>query len=98
MKPMKLRTSPTSPFARKCQVLALEAGLELELLPTSVSPLAAKGAMHAENPLGKIPVLITGDGEFLFDSRVICDYLDSLHGGPRFVPEKGPERRRVLRA
>lgn len=50
-----------------------------------------------DNPLGKIPTLVLDDGSALFDSRVICEYLDTLHGGPRLLPESGDPRFRQLR-
>lgn len=50
-----------------------------------------------DNPLGKIPTLVRGDGSSLFDSRVICEYLDTLHSGPRLLPEGGEARFRQLR-
>src|SRR3546814_4559448 len=51
----------------------------------------------ADNPLGKIPALILDDGTALFDSRVICEYLDGLHDRARLFPAAGPERLRQLR-
>jgi glutathione S-transferase len=94
---MKLYYSPTSPYVRKVMVTALETGLEanLERVPTNVySPDAA---LVAANPLSKVPALITDDGLVLFDSPVICEYLDSLHGGRRLFPDQDPERWQALR-
>jgi glutathione S-transferase len=95
---MKLRYSPASPYVRKCLVLAHEAGLagRLELVPT-VTADPASGLAH-DNPLGKIPALATDDGQILFDSPVICEYLDSLKGsGGTFLPPAGPARWTALR-
>lgn len=94
---MKLRMSFTSPFARKCRMVAIEAGLDgrIELVPTA--PWAADTDLPADNPLCKVPVLITDGGEVLYDSPVICDYLDSLHGGRKLIPPSGGERWRHLR-
>lgn len=50
-----------------------------------------------DNPLGKIPTLVRDDGSNLFDSRVICEYLDTQHAGPRLLPEAGEPRLRQLR-
>ncbi len=50
-----------------------------------------------DNPLGKIPTLVLDDGTALFDSRVICEYLDGLHDGPKLIPAEGTERFRQLR-
>jgi glutathione S-transferase len=49
------------------------------------------------NPLGKIPTLVTDDGQALFDSYVICEYLDSLHGGAKLIPQKPEARWQALR-
>jgi glutathione S-transferase len=88
---MKLRTSATSPYARKCVIVALETGLasRIEMVPTSPW---VENDLPQDNPLGRIPVLITSGGEALFDSPVICQYLDSLHDGQRLVPETGAAR------
>jgi glutathione S-transferase len=91
---MKLRHAAASPFVRKVMVVAHELGLagRIELLPTGVSPVQANAALAAENPLMKVPSLVTDDGQVLFDSPVICEYLDSLAGGGRFFPASGPAR------
>jgi glutathione S-transferase len=49
------------------------------------------------NPLGKIPTLVAEDGRVLFDSYVICDYLDSLHEGGKLIPQMAPARWQALR-
>lgn len=75
---MKLYHSPTSPFVRKVMVTLKLTGqeAETELVPGSGTPLEPNQATVSANPLGKIPCLITDDGMTLFDSRVICRYLD----------------------
>lgn len=83
---MKLLYSPTSPYARKVLVLAHEAGIGLEVEAGSGSPTARNPKVAAQNPLGKIPVLLSDQGP-LYDSRVICQYLDTLHQGRRLYPE-----------
>jgi len=95
---MQLIYAAASPFARKVRVLAHEAGLlgRIELLDTAVLPTTLNEQVNARNPLGKIPVLLTDDGEALYDSRVICEYLDTLHQGRKVLPEGG-ERWQVLR-
>lgn len=77
---MKLRHNPASPYVRKVMVVAHELGLagKIELLSTAVSPVETNTTLAAENPLMKIPALVTDDGEVLFDSPVICEYLDNL--------------------
>lgn len=94
---MQLFHSPTSPFVRKVLVTAHETGLaaRVELLPAN--PWEQPPALTAINPLSKVPALLTDDGTILYDSPVICEYLDSLHGGARLVPEKGVRRWQVLR-
>ena len=93
---MKLLYSPFSPFARKVRIVAHETGLQdrIEVVPTSTEDAAS--GLPARNPLNKIPVLETEFGP-LYDSPVICEYLDSLHGGPKLFPAAGPDRWRALR-
>jgi glutathione S-transferase len=80
---MQLFQSPTSPFARKVIVLLKETGQEadVEMLGAGGTPLDATNMPTAHNPLGKIPALVQGDGTALFDSRVICQFLDDRAGG-----------------
>jgi len=95
---MKLWYAPASPFARKVRVVALELGLadRIELVETAVSPANPNAALARENPLIKVPTLRTDDGMVLYDSRVICEYLDTHGGGNRLFPGAGPERFRAL--
>jgi glutathione S-transferase len=95
---MRLYTNPASPFGRKVKVLAHETGLfeRLELLDEVLTPVAPSDAVSAANPLGKIPCLVTKDGMALYDSRVICEYLDGLHGGRPMFPAEGGARWRAL--
>ncbi|QTS86772.1 glutathione S-transferase [Ectopseudomonas khazarica] len=85
---MQLIYAAASPFARKVRVLAAEAGLlaDIELLDTAVLPTTLNERVNRANPLGKIPVLLLDDGQSLYDSRVICEYLDTLHQGSRLLP------------
>jgi glutathione S-transferase len=94
---MKLRYSPTSPYVRKVSVTAIELGLaaRIERIPTDTQDRESGLAEH--NPLGKLPALILEDGGLLYDSPVICEYLDSLHDGPKMFPAAGPERWTALR-
>ncbi|HLI12249.1 MAG TPA: glutathione S-transferase N-terminal domain-containing protein [Alphaproteobacteria bacterium] len=94
---MRLRHSASSPYVRKVMVVAHETGLEprIERVPTFVwSP---DTDIADDNPIGKVPTLILDDGTALFDSPVICEYLDSLHAGERLFPAAGPARWRALR-
>jgi glutathione S-transferase len=81
---MKLIGSRTSPFVRKIRVLASEKGLACEFVEDS--PSSPTSSVPGLNPLGKVPVLVTDDGECLYDSAVIAGYVDVL-GAPRFVPD-----------
>jgi glutathione S-transferase len=96
---MKLFHSPSSPFGRKVLVCAAELGLapRIELSPSAPHPVNRDARVVAHNPLGQVPTLITDDGEVLFDSRVICEYLDSLVPQPVLFPPAGPARFRALR-
>ncbi|MFG1345921.1 glutathione S-transferase N-terminal domain-containing protein [Xanthobacter autotrophicus DSM 431] len=92
---MQLRLSPTSPFARKVRVAAALLGQTLELEPADT--LNPGDTLRSQNPLGKVPTLVTADGEVLFDSSVILAYLDHLAGGHRIVPAEPKARFAALR-
>lgn len=95
---MKLYHSTTSPFVRKVMVSAIELGLadRIETVPAKVSPVVRTSPVIADNPLGKLPTMIADDGMVLYDSRVICEYLDALAGGGRLFPPPGPTRWQAL--
>ena len=94
---MKIYFSPFSPYVRKCLVVGHELGLDarITLLPSSAHPVIRDQAIIANNPLGKVPTLLTDDGQALYDSRVICEYLDDLAGGALF-PKSGNARWEAL--
>jgi glutathione S-transferase len=94
---MKLYYSQTSPFVRKCLVAAHELNLaqRLELLPAAAHPVNRDRALAERNPLGKIPTLVTDAGAVLFDSRVICEYLNGLGDG-HLLPAAGEARFAIL--
>ena len=96
---MRLHFSPRSPYARKVVVVAHEAGLmaHLEIVETSASPVTVNHDLATQNPLGKLPCLVTEADGALYDSRVICQYLDSRHSGHKLVPHEGPARWLALR-
>ena len=96
---MKLFWSPRSPFVRKVMVFAHETGLagRIETERTLVTMTQANRELMRSNPLGKIPTLVTGDGRALFDSYVICEYLDGLHGGAKLIPAAPEARLQALR-
>ncbi|MGR3491884.1 MAG: glutathione S-transferase [Shimia sp.] len=79
---MELIYSPASPFVRMARVTAIEVGLADQIKMTEVSTNAYAQAPEilAANPLGKIPALVRNDGVTLYDSRVICRYLNDISG------------------
>ena len=66
-------------------------------LPSRVATTRPHAPLMEENPLSKIPTLVLDDGTVLYDSPVICEYLDSLHAGRKLVPADGKERMTALR-
>ena len=92
---MKLRYSKASPFVRKVIVLADEAGLadRIELVATDV--WSDGDDIQKDNPIGKVPALITSDGTFV-GSFACCDYIDRRNGGRKFIPDEGKARWRVM--
>lgn len=94
---MKLRYSPTSPFVRKVTVTAHETGLNDRIERETTNPWAPESDLGRQNPVGKVPTLITDGGEILYDSTVICEYLDSLHDGQKLFPPTGGARWQALR-
>src|SRR5258706_11013845 len=97
--PMKLFWSSRSPFVRKVMIAAHELGLadRLELEPVVVALAQPNAAVMAHNPLNKIPTLITDDGQTLFESGLICEYLDGLATAPRLFPSAPALRWSALR-
>ncbi len=95
---MKLYYSATSPFVRKCLVSAHELGLRerIELQPAAPHPVNRDRALVVCNPLGKVPTLVTDDGAVLYDSRVICEYLNALGDG-HLIPAEPAARWSILR-
>jgi glutathione S-transferase len=96
---MRLLYQTHSPYARKVLVMAHEIALApaLDVIHHETSPTLRNEIVFAANPLGKVPVLICDDGLTLFDSIVICEYLDGLHSGPRLIPPSGRDRFLALR-
>jgi glutathione S-transferase len=90
---MKLYARPASPFVRKVRVMARETGLVDKIEEIMLgSPEEMMTEMPKHNPLGKIPALILDDDSILYDSKVICEYLDTLHDEPRFFPADEAKR------
>jgi glutathione S-transferase len=76
-----LRSSPASPFVRKVKLSASILGLSDRIQIVDADTLNPEDSIRQQNPLGKIPTLILENGDVLYDSRVIVDYLDHLAGG-----------------
>lgn len=96
---MQLHWSPRSPFVRKVTVCAHELGLSQRItLQRSVAAMLQPNAqIMRDNPLNKIPTLVLDDGSSLFDSAVICEYLDAMAGGNRLFPTASALRWQALR-
>jgi glutathione S-transferase len=93
---MKLRFAGGSPFVRKVTVTAIETGLDgrIERVPTDPNNTSEDHAR--DNPLGRVPTLITDDGKPIIESSVICAYLDGLHDGPKMIPVDPAAQRDAL--
>jgi glutathione S-transferase len=90
---MQIYFSPFSPYVRKCLVTAHELGLndKVQLLPSNAHPVNRDREIIEKNPLGKVPTFFTDDGQVLYDSRVICEYLNDFVKGSLF-PASGAAR------
>ena len=95
---MTLFHNPASPYVRKVMVLLHETGQlnRVALQASQLSPVAPDAALNQDNPLGKIPALRLDNGQVLYDSRVILDYLDQQHVGNPLIPRDGSARWRRL--
>lgn len=93
---MQLFYSAGSPYVRKVTVCALLRGLDDRIERINTNPHISPPELLAQNPLSKVPCLITVEGMPIYDSRVICEYLDSLGTAHPLFPEQGPERTGVL--
>ncbi|MFZ9297804.1 MAG: glutathione S-transferase family protein [Hylemonella sp.] len=95
---LTLHWSPRSPYVRKVMVCAHELGLvdRLKKVRSVAAMLKPNAALMQDNPLSKIPTLVRADGVVLFDSVVICEYLNELAGGSLF-PASGEDKWKALR-
>jgi glutathione S-transferase len=94
---MILRSSPPSPFGRKVKIAASLLGLSDRIQIVVADTNDTSEVLRQQNPLGKIPTLVRENGETLFDSRVIVEYLDHLAGGGRIIPQEVDARFAALR-
>ena len=94
---MKMLSHPFSPYVRKTRIAMAMKGVadRIELVTTDTN-VADNPELGRANPLGKIPALIVDGSTAIFDSHVICEYLDSLAPSPVLFPASGIERIRTL--
>lgn len=93
----KLRHSTTSPFVRKVRVTAAETGQEKDIELVKTNPADLASGIGRDNPLNKVPALVLEDGSSLYDSCVICEFLDERHQGRKLFPKPGLARWAALR-
>ncbi len=94
--PAKLRSSESSPFARKCRVAIKHLNLEDKVVVEPASTQDPNDTLRQQNPLGKLPALVLENGNVIIDSRVIVEYLDSLAGGGKIIPLETEARFKTL--
>ena len=92
---MKIAYSAASPYVRKVMACAIARGLNDKIERWTVG--TTDPALLPFNPLSKVPSFVTDDGMMLYDSPVICEYLDSLGSAPQLFPAAGPARWNALR-
>lgn len=91
---MKLTHSGASPYVRKARACAIARGIDEQIADLGLK--TSDAALAALNPLGKIPTFVTPEGMALYDSPVICEYLDSVGSAPKLFPPAGPARWKAL--
>jgi len=89
---MKLHYSPASPFARKVLACAIARGIDNRITTVATDPHGSPEELLKSNPLSKIPCLITDDGYAIYDSPVICEYLDTIGEANALFPTSGTHR------
>ncbi len=93
---MKLHHSPASPFVRKVMACAIARGIDGRIELVKSNPHESPADLLADNPLSKIPALVTDDGISIPDSPLICEYLDGIGDAPKLIPASGPARLTAL--
>ena len=91
---MKLAYSPASPYVRKVTACAIARGINDKVERLKIG--TTDPALLQHNPLSKVPTLILDDGTTVYDSPVICEYLDSIGTAPKLIPASGPARWKAL--
>ena len=91
-----LRSAAASPFARKVRIAAAMLDLEDRIGVSAADTENPGDSLRSQNPLGKVPALILENGETIFDSAVIVEYLDRLAGGGKILPSEPEARFRSL--
>ncbi len=91
-----LRSAAASPFARKARIAASLLGLEDRIEISAADTNNPDDPLRTQNPLGKIPALILANGDVIFDSAVIVEYLDWMAGGGKVIPSEPRARFRSL--
>ena len=94
---MRLNHSPASPYVRKVMACAIARGLDGRIERDTTNPHLSPPELLRVNPLSKVPALLGDDGTALYDSPVICEYLDSIGDAPKLFPPAGPARWTALR-
>jgi glutathione S-transferase len=94
---MRLFQAPASPYARKVMACAVARDIDAQIELVNLDPNASPPELLAANPLSKVPTLITDDGLALYDSPVICEYLDTIGDAPAMFPSHGGPRWRALK-
>lgn len=94
---MQLLSAGASPFGRKVKIAIAVKGLKDQVAIKAVDTNIPDNAeINVANPLAKIPTLVTDDGMSIFDSKVICEYLDGVGTGPQLFPAAGKARMQTL--
>ena len=91
-----LRSTLTSPFGRKVRIIIDVLGLSDRVTLTPADPLDESDTLRRQNPLGKMPCLVRGDGSTIYDSGVIIEFLADVAGSDRLLPARGDARFQAL--
>jgi glutathione S-transferase len=89
---MKLHYSAGSPFVRKVMACAIARGIDGRIQTVPIDAHASPAELLRDNPLSKVPCLVTDDGYAVYDSPVICEYLDTIGEANALFPTSGTHR------